>query len=150
MDPLPVVNGLPLQINQLFLNLFLNSLKFTVRQPEITIRSSFISAGQATSIGITDNDNFFVEIIFSDNGIGFDQQYATQVFSIFQRLHPSDKYEGTGIGLALCKKIVENHNGQITVNSKAGEGTTFFIYLPAIYSSEHIKISDSNRVVTKQ
>jgi len=150
VDPLPVVRGLALQINQLFLNLFLNSLKFTERQPEITIRSSFISAEQATSIGITHNDNSYVEIVFADNGIGFDQQYAAQVFSIFQRLHPSDKYEGTGIGLALCKKIVENHNGQIVVNSKAGEGTTFFIYLPAFYSSEHIQRSDSNNVVTKQ
>ena len=146
VDQLPVVKGIPLQINQLFLNLFLNSLKFTERQPEIAIRSTFIS--EATSAGSPENGDAKIEIIFSDNGIGFDEQFAEQVFSIFQRLHASDKYEGTGIGLALCKKIVENHNGQIFVKSKAGVGTTFFIHLPVVNSSEHIQMLDSNRIAT--
>ena len=145
-DPLPVVKGIPLQLNQLFLNLFLNSLKFTERQPQITIRSSFISSSQAKATDATENGNANVEIVFTDNGIGFDQQYAEQIFSIFQRLHASDKYEGTGIGLALCKKIVENHNGKIFVKSKQGTGTTFFIYLPAFHSTEPIQIPDSTRM----
>jgi light-regulated signal transduction histidine kinase (bacteriophytochrome) len=72
----------------------------------------------------------FVKISFSDNGIGFNQAYADKVFSIFQRLHSADKYSGTGIGLALCKKIVENHGGYIFADSQVGEGTTFHIYLP--------------------
>lgn len=148
VDKLPVVKGIALQINQLFLKLFLNSLKFTERRPEISIRSSFVP--EATSTGIPEDGNTRTEIIFSDNGIGFDEQFAEQVFSIFQRLHPSDKYEGTGIGLALCKKIVENHNGQIFVKSKPGVGTVFFIYLPVVHSSEPLQISGFNNTVTNR
>lgn len=130
-DKLPVIKGIPLQLNQLFLNLFSNSLKFTERQPEITITSSFVSAEQITATDLSKNGGNYAEIIFSDNGIGFDQQYAGQIFAIFQRLHPNTAYAGTGIGLALCKKIVENHGGQILVKSAQGVGTSFFIYLPA-------------------
>jgi len=145
-EPLPVVKGVPLQLNQLFLNLFSNSLKFTEKTPEITIQSSFISPERAGSMGFAENGTAHVEIIFSDNGIGFDEQYADQVFSIFQRLHPNDKYEGTGIGLALCKKIVENHNGQIFVKSKEGVGTSFFIYLPAAKPLQQIQTTGPNSI----
>ena len=71
------------------------------------------------------------KITIQDNGIGFDQQYASQIFVIFQRLNPRQRYSGTGIGLALCKKIVENHQGIIAVHSRINEGTTFTIFLPA-------------------
>jgi signal transduction histidine kinase len=71
-----------------------------------------------------------VKIQVIDNGIGFDPQYADKLFTLFQRLHPARKYEGTGIGLALCKKIVSNHHGSITADSKPGVGTTFTILLP--------------------
>lgn len=145
-DRLPTVKGIPLQLNQLFLNLISNSLKFTERQPEITLSSSFVSADQANALDLSKNENGYVEIILSDNGIGFDQQYANQVFSIFQRLHPGDKYPGTGIGLALCKKIVENHGGQIFVKSEKGSGSTFFIYLPVASTVEEIRTSSSNIV----
>jgi light-regulated signal transduction histidine kinase (bacteriophytochrome) len=147
-DRLPTVKGIPLQLNQLFLNLISNSLKFTERQPEITLSSSFVSADQANELGLSKNENRYVEIILSDNGIGFDQQYANQVFSIFQRLHPGDKYPGTGIGLALCKKIVENHGGQIFVRSEKDSGSTFFIYLPAARIMEEIRKSSSD-IVTR-
>lgn len=148
-DKLPVVKGIPLQLNQLFLNLFSNSLKFTERQPEIKITSSLLSPEQVNELGFLKNGNGYVEIVFSDNGIGFDQQYASQIFSIFQRLHASDKYPGTGIGLALCKKIVENHAGQILVKSEKGTGTSFFIYLPIIQKIEETKPATSDIVASK-
>ena len=72
----------------------------------------------------------YVALAFKDNGIGFEQQYAEQIFIIFQRLNNQKAYGGTGIGLALCKKIVENHHGMIKVDSEPGIGTSFYIYLP--------------------
>jgi signal transduction histidine kinase len=148
-DRLPIVSGNPLQLNQLFLNLFSNSLKFTERNPEIEISSSFIAAGQATIAGFAHNGNAYLEIVFKDNGIGFEPHYSEQVFSIFQRLHATDKYAGTGIGLALCKKIVENHNGQILVKSQPGAGTSFFIYLPLTHA-EKAQASQSNVITNRE
>jgi len=117
---LPAIQGIPLQINQLFLNLVSNSLKFCDTEPLINISSAIISR----------NGEKYVQLTFADNGIGFEQQYADSIFTIFQRLHSGKAYAGTGIGLALCKKIVENHRGRITVDSVPGEGTRFFIELP--------------------
>jgi len=130
VTPLPLVRAIPLQVNQLFLNLFTNSLKFTDRPPVITIDCTLVSAGDGEEQRLPRNDSTYVKISFRDNGIGFDQQYSDKVFSIFQRLHNRDEYSGTGIGLALCKKIVENHDGWITVSSIKNEGTTFYIYFP--------------------
>ena len=72
----------------------------------------------------------YVKLVFEDNGIGFDQQYAKQIFTIFQRLNDRQSYSGTGIGLALCKKIVENHQGYISAYSEPGKGARFVIFLP--------------------
>ena len=72
----------------------------------------------------------FIEITINDNGIGFDEQYLDKIFTIFQRLHGRSEYSGTGIGLAISKRVVENHNGYITAKSEVGKGSTFFIYLP--------------------
>ena len=72
----------------------------------------------------------YIEIVFKDNGIGFEQKYAKQIFAIFQRLHDSETYLGTGIGLALCKKIIENHHGEIFVKAKENKGAAFHIILP--------------------
>jgi PAS domain S-box-containing protein len=127
---LPTVSGIPLQINQLFLNLLTNSLKFCERTPEINITAYPATINEIKGNLSLDKDNVYVKIVFSDNGIGFDEQFSDKIFTIFQRLHSSDNYSGTGIGLALCKKIVEKHNGTITVSSKVGEGTSFSIYLP--------------------
>lgn len=147
IEQLPIVKGVPLQLNQLFLNLMTNSLKFTNEEPRIDIKSLVIpSALVKDSSQRKETD--FVQISFADNGIGFDQQYAEKVFSIFQRLHPADQYPGTGIGLALCKKIVENHGGHITVESKAGEGTTFYIYLPYDKSLQELKTEATKRLNT--
>jgi PAS domain S-box-containing protein len=117
---LPVVEGIPLQLSQLFQNLINNALKFCDTLPRIQVeaRPSLLNGAPATAITVR------------DNGIGFEQQYADRIFAIFQRLHPGHQYSGTGIGLALCKKIVENHRGEIRVESEPGTGTTFTIVLP--------------------
>jgi signal transduction histidine kinase len=73
----------------------------------------------------------YCRIYIEDNGIGFDQQYADQIFGMFKRLHQNSEYEGTGIGLSICKKIAEEHNGSISVTSMVGQGSTFMVSLPA-------------------
>ncbi|MES2328892.1 MAG: ATP-binding protein [Bacteroidota bacterium] len=130
-DILPVIEGIPLQLNQLFLNLFSNSLKFSSAEPLITISSRVVPEKEIRDHEFLHAKERYIEILFKDNGIGFEQQYADQIFTIFQRLHDKRSYEGTGIGLALCKKIVENHHGFITAKSELGKGAAFYIYLPA-------------------
>jgi light-regulated signal transduction histidine kinase (bacteriophytochrome) len=129
-EKLPIIKGVHLQINQLFLNLLSNALKFTKQTPVINITYRNLSAAEVNANTLLHTKEQYVEICFRDNGIGFDQQYADKIFTIFQRLHTNENYAGTGIGLALCKKIVENHFGSISVESKPGEGTAFFISLP--------------------
>lgn len=129
-DKLPVIQGIPLQLNQLFLNLFSNSLKFSKENPLITISARRLSEEEVKAHERLHTKLKYVEIIFADNGIGFEQQYADQIFTIFQRLHDKRSYDGTGIGLALCKKIVENHHGYITAKGELDKGATFYIYLP--------------------
>ena len=85
---------------------------------------------------IEENGRQFCEIQFVDNGIGFEMRYADRIFSIFQRLHSVQEFEGTGIGLATCRKIVERHGGSIAVNSVVGEGSTFTIKLPVMQGAE--------------
>lgn len=127
---LPVVKGIPLQLTQLFSNLMGNSLKFSDKNPEINIASRIISSQEIARFPNWQSNTEYYEITFSDNGIGFEKQYARQIFDMFQRLHDKQSYSGTGIGLALCKRIVENHNGFISATSEIGAGATFFIYLP--------------------
>jgi PAS domain S-box-containing protein len=130
-DRLPVVHGLPLQLNQLFSNLMSNSLKFSGIPTRIRISCRLVpSEEMGTETGSLPR-SFFHEVKFEDNGIGFDQVYADQIFTMFRRLHSHYEYPGTGIGLALCKKIVENHHGFIFASGRAGRGASFTIYLPA-------------------
>jgi light-regulated signal transduction histidine kinase (bacteriophytochrome) len=96
--------------------------------PVVKIYSEF-SAGQ-NGIGNQEVKNKYCRIYIQDNGIGFEQKYSEQIFGMFKRLHLHTEFEGTGIGLALCKKIVEEHNGFITAKSKVNEGSTFIISLP--------------------
>jgi PAS domain S-box-containing protein len=123
LGELPVVSGIALQLGQVFQNLISNSLKFshTDRSPVINITSSVIEKG-----GVQ-----FNRINFTDNGIGFDNTHAEKIFEIFQRLHNKDKFEGTGVGLAIVKKIIAMHHGEIRGHSD-GEGATFEILLPLI------------------
>jgi len=118
-DPLPTVMGDASQLGQLFQNLIGNGIKFQNSKPPVIHVSCKKEGPQWV---------FFVK----DNGIGVDPQYAERIFVIFQRLHAREEYPGTGIGLAVCKKIVERHGGRIWVESKLGEGATFFFTIPAV------------------
>jgi PAS domain S-box-containing protein len=131
-NKLPVITGVPLQLNQLFSNLIGNSIKFSEKKPVIKISARIIEADKMPLHPDIRPGNSYAELIFKDNGIGFEQQYSDQIFTIFKRLHGNQSYSGTGIGLALCKKIVENHRGFIAVQSEPGNGAEFFIYLPVI------------------
>lgn len=131
IDCVHSVKGIPLQIEQLFSNLLSNSLKFCEQEPQIEVRSEKIEREEASCIPGLREQYEYIKVTFSDNGIGFGVEYAEKIFTIFQRLHSKDKYEGTGIGLALCKRIVENHDGAIFATSVADCGATFIIYLPS-------------------
>ncbi|GAB4092157.1 hypothetical protein GCM10028786_10830 [Flaviaesturariibacter terrae] len=130
VDQLPELEAVPGQLRQVLQNIISNALKFTRPgvPPVIQVRSERIAALSFDSPAQPDGDYFRLTI--SDNGIGFDDQYANKIFTIFQRLHSREKYEGTGIGLAITKKIVDRHNGIVTAHSQEGAGATFVIVLP--------------------
>lgn len=130
-EHLPTVKGLSLQLQQLFANLISNSIKFCDKGPVIEIRHEKVPQEEVRQIRELNDHHEYVKLIFKDNGIGFDQQYAEKVFTIFQRLNHKKVYAGSGIGLALCKRIVENHGGMITAHSTPGDGAMFITYLPA-------------------
>jgi PAS domain S-box-containing protein len=131
-DPLPEIEAIPIQINQLFYNLVNNSLKFSSDDLplHLDVSCKLLNAEELVHIGGLDNTLTYYEIIFSDNGIGFNQDYANQIFGLFKRLNDKTVYAGSGIGLALCKKVVSNHKGIIAANAKEGIGAQFYIYLP--------------------
>ena len=116
-DPLPVVLADPTQLTQLFQNLISNAIKFRDNRPlEIHIKAE------------SKDDKYQFSI--RDNGIGIETEFLEQIFLIFQRLHTEQEYPCTGIGLAVCKKIVEQHGGEIWVESELGDGSTFYFTLP--------------------
>jgi PAS domain S-box-containing protein len=118
---LPAVDADPTQMRQLFQNLIGNALKFHKpgEPPRVAVRGEVVP-GDPTQVRLT----------VSDNGIGFDEKYLDRIFQVFQRLHGRDEYEGTGVGLAICRKIVERHRGEITARSRPGEGSAFVVTLP--------------------
>ena len=117
-EPLPVVKANNLQINQLFQNLISNAIKF--RKPD---------AAPVVNISAKhDGDEWLFTV--QDNGIGIDKEFSDKIFVIFQRLHNSSEYPGTGIGLAICKRIVEKLGGHLWVESTPGEGSTFTFTIP--------------------
>jgi light-regulated signal transduction histidine kinase (bacteriophytochrome) len=120
-DNLPTVMADDTHMRQLFQNLLSNALKFHAqdRPPEIHVTAT------------TDETDHVIKV--KDNGIGIDEKYRAKVFAVFQRLNAKQAYEGTGIGLAVCKKIVERYGGTIDIESTLGEGTTFIITLPILY-----------------
>jgi PAS domain S-box-containing protein len=131
VDDLPTATIIPSQIRQLFQNLISNSLKFVSkdRDPQIRISKSDFSVADAHKFNLAAGKNY-IRIDVTDNGIGFENEYASKIFTIFQRLHGKAEYEGTGIGLAICKKIVENHEGAIFAEGTPGVGATFSVILP--------------------
>lgn len=120
------------QFRQLLINLISNSIKFSNpdTKPEIMITNEFIAGTSVPVEGAVPDQNYY-KISVADNGIGFESQYKDRIFKVFQRLHIDQNYKGTGIGLAIVKKIADNHNGFITADSETGKGATFTIYLPA-------------------
>jgi len=131
VSKLPVVKGINLQLTQLFTNLITNSLKFSARAPVIRIEAQEASVSELEEQALNPLESFW-KITVEDNGIGFEQQYAKQIFDIFQRLNDKQVYAGNGIGLALCKKIVANHRGSIKAEGTLSTGATFTIYLPNV------------------
>ena len=130
---LPTIDAISEQMEQLFTNLIGNAIKYSKSgdTPFIKIVAQKIKAGEKANLLTADA----WKIDFSDNGIGFDERYLEKIFQMFQRLHNKDTYSGTGIGLAICKKIAENHKGLITASSSPGEGSTFSVFLPLTLNS---------------
>lgn len=128
---LPEINGVNFQMQQLFTNLLSNSLKYSKENiaPIIDIYSEKIIAKNESILNDNSSKKYW-KIDFKDNGIGFEQEFSEKIFQLFNRLHGKTEYQGTGVGLAICKKIVENHSGFIFAYSKPNIGTTFTIYLP--------------------
>jgi two-component system, LuxR family, sensor kinase FixL len=131
---LPTIQADPLQMRQLLQNLITNGLKFhrVEETPVVKVEGKYVSGRQHRKSGQRAEEEQ-CRIVVSDNGIGFEQKHADRIFGVFQRLHPRDVFEGTGIGLALCRKIVERHGGQITARSTPGQGATFEVLLPAAH-----------------
>jgi light-regulated signal transduction histidine kinase (bacteriophytochrome) len=120
---LPTIQGIPILIHQLFYNLINNSLKFSKDKVKPIIKLDCQSFDQ--------NGKSFYRITLEDNGIGFDQKHAETIFQAFSRLHTKEKFEGTGLGLSLCRKIAERHGGSIKAEGRNAEGALFKLILPA-------------------
>lgn len=133
-DELPVVRGDESQLSQLFQNLLSNALKFTPagQSPQIRIQCFQRERHELPArVHPLSEAPRFVQISIGDQGIGFEEKYLDRIFQVFQRLHGKNEFAGTGVGLAICQKVVENHGGAITADSQPGKGATFCVYLPA-------------------
>tara|TARA_B100000508_G_scaffold24343_1_gene17494 strand:+ start:25518 stop:27797 length:2280 start_codon:yes stop_codon:yes gene_type:complete len=132
-DQLPTIEMVRFQIKQLFANLISNSIKFRKSGEDVSIEivTQKVDQREMEAYHLNPQLEYF-KIIYKDHGIGFDKEYNERIFEVFQRLHGEKKYEGTGIGLAICKKIVESHQGEIFADGVINEGVTFTIILPRI------------------
>ncbi|GAB3164343.1 PAS domain-containing protein [Telluribacter humicola] len=133
VDALPTIEGDASQLGQLFQNLLNNALKFrhSHTKPFVSIRASEVPADQLPNrVTPCRQAAMYHRIDVQDNGIGFDEKYLNRIFQLFQRLHGRSEFAGTGIGLAICERVVTNHGGAITASSQMGEGATFTIFLP--------------------
>ncbi|CAN5469710.1 hypothetical protein BH11BAC2_BH11BAC2_14230 [soil metagenome] len=130
-DTLPILDGIMVQLTQLMTNLLDNSLKYNTNgvKPHIVITYSLIEGELIDHPFANSTLNYHI-IKVADNGIGFEKEYSSKIFQLFQRLHGKNEYSGTGIGLAICKKILSNHNGFIIADSVLGQGATFTMYIP--------------------
>jgi len=137
---LPVIEAIPLQINQLFYNLVGNALKFSKAgtAPVLTISSRMLPSEEIENASNLNGQLSYSEISFEDNGIGFEQQFSEQIFSIFERLNSQQQYSGTGIGLALCQKIAGQHQGGIRAEAQENNGSTFYVRLPLTQSADRV------------
>lgn len=132
VEDLPVVWGNGPQLTQLMQNLISNAVKYRLPNQESVIRLSYRAVEQTEKEALPKllPDHQYIRLEVSDNGIGFDEIYLDRIFQMFQRLHGRSEFSGSGIGLALCKKVVQNHHGHITARSQPGKGATFIVYLP--------------------
>jgi PAS domain S-box-containing protein len=132
IESLPRIEAVPLQMNQLFYNLLNNALKFSKEgiPPEIEIKSRQLTVQEIEGLQLPDPEQTYFDITFADNGIGFNTEYADRIFELFKRLHTRSNYPGSGIGLALCRRIVQNHQGFLYAESREQEGSTFHVILP--------------------
>lgn len=130
LENLPTIEAVASQVRQIFQNLLSNAMKFSRKDSKPAIRIWSEPVAEKALDAPADSNGAYVRIYIRDNGIGMDQSYFDKIFIIFQRLHGMGEYEGTGIGLAIVKKIVERHHGLVGVNSKEGEGATFILLLP--------------------
>ena len=129
---LPILNVIPYQTHQLFSNLISNAIKYSRQgvSPVIKIKHDVVMGSAVKNIEGILPENYYYHFRVIDNGIGFESMYSEKIFVIFQRLHTRNDYEGTGIGLAICRRIVSNHKGFIVAESEENKGSTFHIYLP--------------------
>jgi hypothetical protein len=127
----PVVEAVTSEMNQLFNNILSNAIKFRKSEgnPRIDVRAGKLTKAERQMLGLPGNNNFY-RIEIEDNGIGFEPEYSEKIFQIFQRLNGKSEYPGSGIGLAICKKIVEKHNGLIFAKSQPEQGAIFTVILP--------------------
>jgi PAS domain S-box-containing protein len=132
-DHLPDLNVIPSQISQLFQNLLANALKFSREgvPPRVHITHNLVHTPPPADPRVEKAEQY-LQLRFEDNGIGFKQEEADKIFGLFQRLHPRASYEGSGLGLAICKKVVVNHGGAISAESKPGKGSCFIVTLPYV------------------
>lgn len=133
ISEIPTIDAEPLQMRQLFQNLIGNALKFNSpgRAPVVTVHGELIG-GEERSDGNSSQARTqqLCQITFADNGIGFDEKYVDRIFAMFQRLHGRNEYSGTGMGLAICRRIAEHHGGNVTARSIPGTGSTFTVTIP--------------------
>jgi len=137
VSPLPVLEADPLQMRQLFQNLISNALKFQQpgEAPEVIVESKALICADHQVPGAAPGEEV-CQLMVKDNGIGFEEKFAEQIFVVFQRLHTRSEYEGTGIGLAVCRKITDRHGGTIVAKSTPGQGATFIVTLPVHQPSD--------------
>jgi len=146
IGPLPVLDTISSQIRQVFQNLISNALKFSKpgTPPVISITGEIIASRDETAeVSPTGK---FCRITISDNGIGFDEKFLDRIFVIFQRLNNQSSYEGTGIGLAIAKKIMDKHNGLISAKSRENEGASFILILPLSQTEQVLKTLDTDKL----
>jgi signal transduction histidine kinase len=142
VDKLPVLSVNPGLMKPLFQNLIGNALKYSKKDTTPIIKITYDNSNQLNGKSKELKDRY-CKILIQDNGIGFDQKYAEEIFGMFKRLHHNTEFQGTGIGLALCKKIVEQHKGYISARSKVNEGSTFIISLPMQPRQEAIPVTSN-------
>jgi len=123
IEPLPIVQVVRIQFQQLLLNILNNAIKY--RKPGVAPKITI------TAEKVENENGKFWKLMIADDGIGFDPQYNQRIFEVFQRLHGKREYEGTGVGLAICKKIMQNHHGDITAEGTSGVGARFNVFVPS-------------------